>query len=70
MCQQEEDNMTEWETYTIDITANEDGNTEAERGDVTDRFESELYRLIKKYQGQAGLKFIGSSSTDEPVREY
>jgi hypothetical protein len=64
--------MTEWETYVIDITIeNEnDEHTEAERGDITDRFESELYRLIKKYQGQAGLKFIGSSSTDEPVREY
>jgi hypothetical protein len=70
MCQQEEDNMTEWETYTIDITANEDGNTEAERGDVTDRFESELYRLVKKYQGQAGLKITATGSAGEPIREY
>lgn len=58
----------DWETFTIEITHEADGD-ETEQGEVTERFESELFRLVQKYQGQAGLKFYARNSESEIV-EY
>lgn len=58
----------DWETFTIEIT-HEAGGDEDERSEITERFESELFRLVKKYQGQAGLKFFARNSESEII-EY
>ena len=60
--------VSEWETFSIEIT-HEPGDrvTEDARAEVTERFESELYRLVQKYQGQAGLKFYARNSESEIV---
>lgn len=60
--------ISTWEEFQIEIT-HEPGGDENERAEVTERFESELYRLVKKYQGQAGLKFYARNSESEIV-EY
>jgi hypothetical protein len=62
--------VSEWETFTIEIT-HEPGDraTEDARAEITERFESELYRLVQKYQGQAGLKFFARNSEGE-IAEY
>ena len=65
--------MSTWETYNIDIThSNEDtgAEKEQERGDVTDQFEGDLFRLIQKYQGRAGLKFDARTSENQPIIQY
>jgi len=67
--------MNEWETYTINVTHNDEkpaeyANKEHERMIVNERFETELYRLIKKYQGQAGLQFDARTSEGQPILEY
>lgn len=64
--------MNEWELYTINVTheGDVDAKLDNERGEITDRFENELARLIKKYQGQAGLKFVATNSLDDLIREY
>jgi hypothetical protein len=64
--------ISTWEEFHIEITheTNEQDNAlENERADLTERFESELYRLVQKYQGQAGLKFYARNSESEIV-EY
>ena len=63
--------MNNWETYTINIT--HDGknfHTDEEMEDVTNRFETELFKLVKKYQGQAGLKIDARNSVDQTIVEY
>lgn len=60
--------ISEWEEFHIEIT-HEPGGDEDARAEVTERFESELYRLVKKYQGQAGLTFYTRNSEGEIV-EY
>jgi hypothetical protein len=61
----------EWEEFKIEIThtneQDDDPNIENKRAEITERFESELYRLVKKYQGQAGLKFFARNSEGEIV---
>jgi hypothetical protein len=61
----------EWEEFHIDITYEGEDNLALsnERAEITERFESELYRLVKKYQGQAGLKFFARNSEGQIV-EY
>lgn len=63
--------QNEWETYTIKIGyyAGSAGNDD-ELGDLTERFESELYRLVQKYSGQAGLIFDARDSVDRSIVEY
>ena len=66
--------ISTWEEFHIEIT-HEQGTPEQEQGqeqersDLTERFESELYRLVKKYQGQAGLTFYARNSEGE-ITEY
>ena len=60
--------ISTWEEFQIEIT-HEPGGDENERAEVTERFESELYRLVQKYQGQAGLTFFARNSEGEIV-EY
>lgn len=65
----------EWETYTIRVThsdssPDEYADREQGRMNLTERFETELYRLIKKYQGQAGLQFDARTSEGQPILEY
>lgn len=63
--------MYEWEEYTIKITHPNEKQINAEKaGEVTDRFESELFRLIQKYQGQADLKIEAKNSDHQPLVEY
>src|SRR5690348_2386026 len=62
--------VSTWEEFHIEITHNaEDAPAysalEKERSEITERFESELYRLVKKYQGQAGLTFYARNSESE-----
>lgn len=61
----------EWEEFKIEITYTGEDNLALsdERGEITERFESELYRLVQKYQGRAGLKFYARNSESEIV-EY
>lgn len=62
--------VSTWEEFNIEITYDPDDHAlDAQRSEVTERFESELYRLVKKYQGQAGLKFYARNSESEIV-EY
>jgi hypothetical protein len=64
-----------WEEFHIEITytpsehEGDDSRLEGERSAVTERFESELYRLVKKYQGQIGLKFY-ARNTESEITEY
>jgi hypothetical protein len=62
----------EWEEFKIEITYQGEDNTALsdERGEITERFESELFRLVQKYQGQAGLKFIARSTAGEIVEYF
>jgi hypothetical protein len=61
----------EWEGYTIQIGHYEDiEELETERSELTERFESELYRLVKKYNGRLGLIFDARDSTNRPIIEY
>ena len=62
----------EWETYTVDLTYDDllDDTTDSERMEITDHFESELSRLVKKYQGKAGLKIEAKSSDDQSIVEH
>lgn len=72
----------EWETYIITITTPEDESKEAyadkesDRGDLTDQFETELFKLIAKYNsyangaGKIGLKIEARNSLDEPIKQY
>ena len=67
--------LEEWETYTIQITTPPEtpekfGAKEAERTEITERFETELYRLLQKYQGQADLQFKITDSLDQEIIEY
>ena len=68
--------MNDWEVYTIKITHETERNPAAwakrEEGyeDTTQRFETELYNLIKKYQGRAGLQFDARTSEGQPIVEY
>ncbi len=64
------DQMHDWETYTIWIVSDGDLEQEGPRGDVTDRFETDLVELIEKYQGPAGLKITATNSLDEPIRKW
>jgi hypothetical protein len=60
--------ISTWEEFHIEITheTNEQDNAlENERAELTEQFESELYRLVQKYQGQAGLKFYARNSESE-----
>jgi hypothetical protein len=58
--------ISTWEEFHIEIV-HEPGGNEDERSEVTERFESELYRLVQKYQGQADLKFYARNSESEIV---
>jgi hypothetical protein len=60
--------ISTWEEFHIEIV-HEPGGNEDERTEVTERFESELYRLVQKYQGQAGLKFY-ARNTESEIVEY
>lgn len=63
--------ISTWEEFQIEITSpgSETGaqslEHEKERSEVTERFESELYRLMQKYQGQAGLTFYARNTEGE-----
>lgn len=60
--------LSEWEEFTVLITHEpSDRATEDERAEVTEQFESELYRLVKKYQGRAGLRFDARNTESEIV---
>ena len=58
--------ISTWEEFYIEIV-HEPGGDEDERSEITERFESELFRLVQKYQGQAGLKFYARNSESEIV---
>lgn len=62
---------TEWETFTIDISYDDllDDTTDTRRLEVTDLFESDLARLIKKYQGKVGLKFDARTDAGDLIRD-
>jgi hypothetical protein len=62
----------EWESFQIEITYTGEDNLAInnERGEITERFESELYRLVQKYQGQAGLKITATDSVNREIVEY
>lgn len=63
--------ISEWETFTIEIVHEPaDRHIEDKRAEITERFESELYRLVQKYQGQAGLIFDARNSEGEIVEYY
>lgn len=63
--------MYEWEEYIIKITHADESQINAEQaGEITDRFESELFKLIQKYQDQGGLSFIATTSADQPIQQY
>ena len=66
--------ISEWEEFHIEITHTDDSpdeyaKREQERAEITERFESELYRLVQKYNGQAGLKFFARNSEGQ-ITEY
>jgi hypothetical protein len=61
--------MVDWEVFTISISSNS-GENEAEKMDVTDKFETALFQLIEKYQGQAGLQFEAKDSEGRHIVSY
>lgn len=64
--------LEEWETFTITfiLPEGEPPTKLHERGLVTERFETELFELVKKYQGQHGLTITAVTSENEPIQQY
>lgn len=64
--------METWETFTITLKTEESdsigGARETDLEDLTDRFESELHRLVQKYnKNKVGLHITAITSDNQPI---